>query len=144
MGCLRWLGIETTFPLNHSMNLLYFFLVSLCGWREENKDKKNSDWYGISLCHQMSKYMHGECFWRGRLHVLNFRRRNILPSTANVECIFCKKEEESVRHVFFECEYSYKLWMECLSWLGIQTALPSNQRVNLCGWREKDKELGYI
>lgn len=73
--------------------------------------------------------------WRVLLERLptctKLQRRNILSTNANVECIFCKKEDESVRHVFFECEYSYKLWMDCLKCLGIQTTLPSNPSMNL-------------
>jgi len=33
-------------------------------------------------------------------------------------CPFCGMEEETVRHLLFECKVSWKIWGMCLEWLG--------------------------
>ncbi|KAL8522493.1 hypothetical protein ACS0TY_012601 [Phlomoides rotata] len=59
------------------------------------------------------------------------QRRNALPPNTNLNCPFCNEEQETVRHIFFECEFSYKIWMACLNWLGEYSVLPSNPSTNL-------------
>lgn len=36
-----------------------------------------------------------------------------------------------VRHVFFECEFAYSVWMKVLEWIRVKSALSSNPLVNL-------------
>lgn len=50
---------------------------------------------------------------------VNLQRRNCLPSGVNVSYPFCEVHAETVRHIFFECDVSYKVWMECLQWVGV-------------------------
>jgi len=35
----------------------------------------------------------------------------------------CGVEEESVRHLFFECKISWRIWGLCLTWLGFPLVL---------------------
>lgn len=58
-------------------------------------------------------------------------RRKILPQGANLNCVFCNESQETVRHVLFECAFSYQVWMECASWLGVQIVFSSNPSMNL-------------
>ncbi|KAL8476037.1 hypothetical protein ACS0TY_028632 [Phlomoides rotata] len=60
----------------------------------------------------------------------NLQRRNSLPPNVDVKCVFCESTAETVRHIFFECEFSHKVWMECCNWLGVVTVLPSNPTMN--------------
>ncbi|KAL8536668.1 hypothetical protein ACS0TY_012020 [Phlomoides rotata] len=63
---------------------------------------------------------------RSKLH-----RKGILISSDDLNCVLCGNCLETVRHVFFECHVSYQVWMECAKWLGINTVLSSNPRINL-------------
>ncbi|XP_071729448.1 uncharacterized protein [Rutidosis leptorrhynchoides] len=40
-------------------------------------------------------------------------------------CVLCGKEEDSIKHLFFACEYSKKVWLEIKNYL-IFRGLPSN------------------
>ncbi|KAL8466311.1 hypothetical protein ACS0TY_035426 [Phlomoides rotata] len=53
------------------------------------------------------------------------RRNAILPNTSTT-CSFCEQDTETVRHIFFECSFTYKIWMDIVKWLGISTVLSSN------------------
>ncbi|KAL8547690.1 hypothetical protein ACS0TY_007131 [Phlomoides rotata] len=44
---------------------------------------------------------------------VNLRRRNILDTNQNLRCVLCNEKDETGRHIFFECEVSYKVWMTC-------------------------------
>ncbi|KAL8535673.1 hypothetical protein ACS0TY_011345 [Phlomoides rotata] len=62
---------------------------------------------------------------------VNLRRRNVLSSSDNLKCVLCGEKEETGSHIFFECDFSYKVWMPCFNWLGISTALHSKPWMNL-------------
>lgn len=62
-------------------------------------------------------------------------RRGCLPQGVQVTCKFCEVEDESVRHVLVECEYSYGVWSKVLNWLGVFTALPSKPAMSLLQFR---------
>ena len=51
----------------------------------------------------------------------NLLRRGI--PMACVRCPLCGVEEETVRHLFFECRVSCRIWGMCLEWLGSSLAL---------------------
>ena len=38
-------------------------------------------------------------------------------------CPLCGVEEETVRHLFFECRVSWRIWGLCLKWLGFSFVL---------------------
>jgi len=42
---------------------------------------------------------------------------------ACVRCPLCGVEEETVRHIFFECRVSWRIWGMYLEWLGSSLAL---------------------
>jgi hypothetical protein len=63
------------------------------------------------------------CVWRalwGRLPVrANLRRRGVIISINDAVCPFCSVEEESVSHILFNCNFSWRIWNEVLWWLGL-------------------------
>ncbi|KAL8516890.1 hypothetical protein ACS0TY_015225 [Phlomoides rotata] len=69
--------------------------------------------------------------WERLPTTTKLQRRRSLPPGANINCVFCDASLESVRHVFFECGFAYRFWMECLSWLGVKTVLSSNPSISL-------------
>lgn len=59
---------------------------------------------------------------RDRLPTLtNLLRRNIATQSGSM-CPGCKREEETVSHIFYVCNLFSPIWMECMKWLGFQTA----------------------
>ncbi|KAL8515046.1 hypothetical protein ACS0TY_013940 [Phlomoides rotata] len=41
----------------------------------------------------------------------DLQRRNILSSSDDLKCVLCGDKEEPGRHIFFECEFSYKVFL---------------------------------
>jgi len=60
--------------------------------------------------------------WRVLCNVIptkdNLLRRGLLLMSDR--CPLCGVEEELVRHLFFECRISWRIWGMCLKWLGIR------------------------
>lgn len=52
--------------------------------------------------------------WERVVTTMKLQRRRCLPQDADVSCVFCGKSPKSVRHVFFECVFTYHIWMEVL------------------------------
>lgn len=61
----------------------------------------------------------------------NLRRRNIIPDSGGCRCVFYDNDMENMKHVLFECPFSYGIWMSCCKWLGVETAFPSDTSMNL-------------
>ena len=63
------------------------------------------------------------CVWKAMLDKLptrlNLVKRGIIIPT-NL-CPLCKKAEESVQHVFINCEVAQKVWDNCDRWIGISS-----------------------
>ena len=51
------------------------------------------------------KLLHGIAYTNHHLYRFGFAQTNL--------CSFCKKEEETYRHIFFECEYAKSVWINC-------------------------------
>ncbi|XP_068497985.1 uncharacterized protein [Phaseolus vulgaris] len=47
----------------------------------------------------------------------NLERRGVLVGSPL--CCLCGKEEESYRHLFFDCRFAWWVWCLCLEWLGV-------------------------
>jgi hypothetical protein len=68
--------------------------------------------------------------WRlvlGRIPTLdNLLKRGVVIGGGGNLCYFCNNHNESVKHLFFECTFSYAVWQGCLDWLGVVAALPNS------------------
>src|ERR1044072_3691925 len=56
--------------------------------------------------------------WRLGLNRLltmdNLAKRGVVVDLNNFGfCYFCQQEPETVNHIFFECLFSYRVWMVC-------------------------------
>lgn len=69
--------------------------------------------------------------WERLPTTLNLHCRNALPPQTTINCPFCGVIPESVRHVLFECDCAYQLWMECINWFGLNIALSSKPAISL-------------
>jgi len=48
---------------------------------------------------------------------VNLLRRGVLVE--NSACCLCGEEEESCRHLFFDCRFAWRVWCLCFKWLGV-------------------------
>jgi len=65
---------------------------------------------------------------------------NVIPTKDNIlrcglllisdRCPLCGVEEESVRHLFFECRISWRIWGMCLKWLGLSSVLHRDAQIH--------------
>ncbi|KAL8498684.1 hypothetical protein ACS0TY_021863 [Phlomoides rotata] len=39
----------------------------------------------------------------------NLRRRNVMSPSDNLKCVLCGDKDETGSHIFFECDFSYKV-----------------------------------
>lgn len=67
---------------------------------------------------------------RGALH-----SRGILISNHDLSYVLCFKEEETVAHMFCECEVSRQIWRGVFTWLGSDLSLSSNPVSNFKHFR---------
>jgi len=70
--------------------------------------------------------------WRVLCNVIptkdNLSRRGLL--LISDRCPLCSVEEESVRHLFFECRISWRIWGMCVEWLGLSSALHRDAQIH--------------
>ncbi|KAG7984487.1 hypothetical protein I3843_04G163600 [Carya illinoinensis] len=62
----------------------------------------------------------------------NLRRRGLFIADW---CVMCKKDGESVNHLFLHCEVSRFLWDEVLSWTGLHWVMPKDVVDLMVGWK---------
>ena len=48
---------------------------------------------------------------------VNLKRRRVMLES--YLCCLCGKEEESYRHLFFDCFFAWRVWCFCFKWLGV-------------------------
>jgi len=51
----------------------------------------------------------------------NLERRGIVVE--RLLCSLCGVEEETCRHLFFECRIAWTVWNYCLAWLGVMLVI---------------------
>ena len=70
--------------------------------------------------------------WRVLCNVIatkdNLMRRGIHMACAR--CPLCGVEEETLRHLFFECRVSWRIWGMCLEWLGFLSVLHGDAQLH--------------
>lgn len=53
-----------------------------------------------------------------------------IQNNLNGVCVLCNDQVETTSHLFFECNFSYSVWMTCLKWVGLSSALPNDGRMH--------------
>lgn len=64
---------------------------------------------------------HAFTLWLGALGKLLTRDR--LPFAVDKGCVLCHSVEESIRHLFFDCSFSRRLWNRVRAWLNIRFSM---------------------
>jgi hypothetical protein len=67
---------------------------------------------------------------------LNLAYRNVLPSNANLRCVFCDLEDESTRHLFLHCRVSWNIWTQVQIWLALEFISPPDFFTHWLCWIE--------
>lgn len=60
----------------------------------------------------------------------NLRKRGVIQTCTECRCVFCKASEETTTHVFYSCIFSWRVWMLCYNWLGVDSTLPEDCRAH--------------
>ncbi|XP_057425981.1 uncharacterized protein LOC130719376 [Lotus japonicus] len=60
----------------------------------------------------------------------NLRQRNVLTETSDLSCPFCLHSIESIPHLFFSCNLSWRVWMFMYNWCGVSSVLPQDYAAN--------------
>ena len=77
--------------------------------------------------------------WFLVLGKLNTKDRLANPNiitNGNVNCVLCNSHVESIDHLFFSCNYSWKLWCSYLNMFKVVWVMPSKARSAFESWNE--------
>ncbi|XP_058740935.1 uncharacterized protein LOC131613265 [Vicia villosa] len=76
-------------------------------------------------------------FFFGRSFIINklatrdlLVKKGILTDGNDSKCAFCLSEEESLRHLFVNCEVTKGIWRKVYGWVGVDTSLSREEFVN--------------
>ena len=61
---------------------------------------------------------------------VNLERRGVM-----LESYLCGKEEESYRHLFFDCFFAWRVWCFCFKWLGVSFVYHNDPKSNFAHFR---------
>ena len=60
-------------------------------------------------------------------------------------CSLCKREVESISHLFLKCEFSTRLWEETQRWCSPAIALPQlTEKTVYLGWFSNNPDKSYF
>ncbi|XP_058734311.1 uncharacterized protein LOC131606012 [Vicia villosa] len=57
-------------------------------------------------------------------------KRGIILDGDDSRCVFCAKENESLRHLFAHCEVTNRVWRKVFDWVGVDICLSREEFVN--------------
>ena len=58
---------------------------------------------------------------------------NIL-SSGNTRCVLCNTEDETIPHLFFNCQFAWRVWGACCDWWGIKWVMSNDPGINFEAW----------
>ena len=64
---------------------------------------------------------------------VNLDRRGVMVESSL--CCLCGKEEESYRHLFFDCSFAWRVWCFCYKWLGVSFVSHNDPMSNFAQFR---------
>ncbi|GMP72459.1 hypothetical protein CsSME_00030493 [Camellia sinensis var. sinensis] len=72
--------------------------------------------------------------WKGRIKTSTYLQSiRILSPNSDVNCVFCRKERETVSHVLLCCSFSWRVWSNIIGWWGVSWVQPGSV-VGLIQW----------
>ncbi|XP_028056787.1 uncharacterized protein LOC114260798 [Camellia sinensis] len=73
--------------------------------------------------------------WRQRLKTATYLQRAcVINGNANMDCVFCNAEPETVNHVLLWCPHIWRIWSDVLLWWGIHWVMPESMEGVLLWW----------
>ncbi|KAL7251725.1 hypothetical protein ACSBR1_013560 [Camellia fascicularis] len=88
--------------------------------------------------------------WQGKVKTSSFLQRiGILDANANVGCVFCHDEVETVYHILLFCPFVWLLWSHIMKWWGVQWVMPNSvERLlewwSFCKMKKIEKQLWKV
>lgn len=78
----------------------------------------------------------------------NLLIRRVLHTVEEACCPLCLRQLETTSHLFFSCQVSWRIWMGCYNWLGLDTVLPEDGRQHFSQhillWSKKQRQGAWI
>lgn len=64
----------------------------------------------------------------------------------DVKCVFCNAEEETLKHLFFECQFSQIFWKKIENYIFIQSNIPINLEAKdvLLYYKNKERKIQHL
>ncbi|XP_028106799.1 uncharacterized protein LOC114305857 [Camellia sinensis] len=73
--------------------------------------------------------------WLSKVKTSSFLYRiGILTGSANLSCVFCHEEVETVEHILLYCPFVWLLWSDIIHWWGLQWVIPGSVHGLLEWW----------
>ena len=71
---------------------------------------------------------------QGRLNIMDRLRRLGVLRNEDYRCVLCRQTEETLPHLLYTCDFSWKVWGACCSWWGIDWVFSGDSAVNFESW----------
>ena len=92
----------------------------------------------------VSKVWHGLCppkaellVWLrllGRINTKDRLQRLSVLQNNDLRCVLCNSCDETIAHLFFTCEYTWRVWSFCCNWWGVTWVQSVCPRMNFESW----------
>ena len=70
----------------------------------------------------------------GRINTkVRFQRLNILRNK-DIRCVFCGLYDENMSHLFFTCNFAWRVWSYCCNWWNLDWVISEVPNINFDSW----------
>ncbi|KAL8457446.1 hypothetical protein ACS0TY_035346 [Phlomoides rotata] len=130
-GCWRWIWRWRRGLFDRELDT-FNTLLSLVNMSYLNKGVEDSwKWRAVMKEYYCTRDAYNVLAEIRGFIAIDTEKKRVLWDRLPTKCVLCNEKDETGRHIFFECEVSYKVWMICFDWLGISTVLQSNSSSKL-------------
>lgn len=126
---LHRLPFLALYSLSQSRCLLFVLLLGIGFW---NEVRRRSNSVTVVAAHRIgyasSKVAFSWRFLLDRIQTKKNLRKRKMGKVDGLNCLFCQQAEEFAEHLMFSCKFSYQVWKECYSWIGVKVVLPKDPK----------------
>ena len=72
----------------------------------------------------------------GRLKTKAWLHKMKILQANKLRCALCNQHDESVEHLFLECNFSWQVWCMCLRWIGLDWVIGNELKTMMESWFE--------
>ena len=70
----------------------------------------------------------------GRINTKDRLQRLSVLQNNDLRCVLCNSCDETIAHLFFTCDYTWRVWSFCCNWWGLTWVQSVYPRMNLESW----------